>query len=106
MENNDAANPAVTRDKLVADLKAVYKDAEELVLAARAQMGDKTSDARTKLEASLKELKNRIAVTEAVIVDRTKEYAEKTDTYVRDNPWKSAGIAAGFGFLLGMLCRR
>ena len=106
MENNDAINPQVTRDKLVADLKVVYRDLEELFHSTTAQVGDKATDARTKMEAKLKDLKNRIAVAEAVIIDRTKEYAERTDTYVRDHPWKSAGIAAGFGFLLGMLCRR
>jgi len=29
-----------------------------------------------------------------------------TDVYVHDNPWRSIGIAAGIGFLVGLLTGR
>jgi ElaB/YqjD/DUF883 family membrane-anchored ribosome-binding protein len=37
------------------------------------------------------------------VVTRTREAAETTDEYVRENPWKVIGIAAGLGFVLGLL---
>ena len=35
-----------------------------------------------------------------------KAAAKATDGYVHENPWKSVGIAAGVGLLLGMLIGR
>jgi ElaB/YqjD/DUF883 family membrane-anchored ribosome-binding protein len=37
------------------------------------------------------------------VVTRTREAAETTDQYVHENPWKVVGIAAGLGFVLGLL---
>ena len=37
------------------------------------------------------------------VVRRTREAAETTDHYVHENPWKVVGIAAGLGFILGLL---
>ena len=35
-----------------------------------------------------------------------KATAKATDVYVHENPWKSIGIAAGVGLMLGMLISR
>ncbi|HTG45673.1 MAG TPA: DUF883 domain-containing protein [Verrucomicrobiae bacterium] len=37
------------------------------------------------------------------VVTKTREAAETTDQYVHENPWKVVGIAAGLGFVLGLL---
>ena len=34
------------------------------------------------------------------------EAADVTDKYVHDNPWQAIGVAAGVGFLLGLLIGR
>lgn len=94
----------LNREKLIQDFKHVVTNAQELLKATASNVSERATEARQQLEVSLKEAKNRLAVAEAVIVDRTKEYAEATDTFVRDKPWKAAGIAAGVGLLLGMLC--
>jgi ElaB/YqjD/DUF883 family membrane-anchored ribosome-binding protein len=105
METNDAAsaNPSSNREKSIRDL---LRDAEELIRAMGSQVADKAGDTRARLEGVFKEIKNRYAVAEAMVVDRTKEYAEKTDTFVRENPWRAVGLASGIGFLLGLLCAR
>ena len=41
-----------------------------------------------------------------VVADRAKAAARATDDFVHDNPWKAIGIAAGVGFLLGLLVNR
>ena len=48
----------------------------------------------------------RIADAEAALVDKTKAAARATDDYVNDNPWQAVGIAAGIGFLLGVIIGR
>jgi len=92
------------REKVIQDFKNLVSSAQEMLKATSSNVSERAGEARKHLESTLKEAKNRIAVAEAVIVDRTKEYAEATDTFVRDKPWKAIGIAAGVGLLLGLLC--
>lgn len=40
---------------------------------------------------------------QGAVVSKTREAAATTDQYVHENPWKTVGIAAGLGFLLGLL---
>lgn len=101
-EDNNSTPPS--SEKLIENFKHVVRDAQEVLRTTASNVGEKATAARSQLEESLKEAKNRLAVAEAVIVDRTKEYAEATDTFVRDQPYKAIGIAAGVGLLLGLLC--
>ena len=96
----------VNKDKLIADFKVVVADAEELLRATASQAGDKTADLRAKIQARLTDAKLRIADAEAAVVDRAKQVGRAADTYVHDNPWRSVGIAAGFGFIVGLLIGR
>lgn len=41
-------------------------------------------------------------IQQAVMV-KTREAAVNTDHYVHENPWQVVGIAAGLGFVLGLL---
>ena len=96
----------VTRGKLVEDLKAVVADAEELLKASASQTGERIAAARAKAEESLKAAKARLAEQEAAVMAKTKAAAKSADDYVRANPWKAVGIAAGVGFVLGILATR
>lgn len=97
---------AVSRDKLVQDLKIVISDAEDLLRATASQAGDKVSAAREKVQDSLQRAKVKLSEVEDVIVDRSKQAARATDEYVQDNPWRAVGIAAGVGVIIGMLISR
>ena len=96
----------VTKEKLVADFKVVVADAEELLRATAGQAGDKMSDLRAKLQDHLYAAKQKLADAEAAVVEKTKAVARATDDYVHDNPWRSIGIAAGVGFVFGLLIGR
>jgi ElaB/YqjD/DUF883 family membrane-anchored ribosome-binding protein len=37
------------------------------------------------------------------VVSKTRAAATTTNHYARENPWKVVGIAAGLGFVLGLL---
>jgi len=97
---------AVSRDKLVQDLKIVISDAEELLRATASTAGEKVVAAREKVQESLQRAKVKLAEVEDVIIDSGKQAARATDEYVRDNPWQSVGIAAGVGLLVGLLLAR
>jgi ElaB/YqjD/DUF883 family membrane-anchored ribosome-binding protein len=92
--------------KLVGDLKTLIGDAEELLRATTNQAGEKAAVARQKIEQSLIEGKKALAEAEKVIVEKSKQYADITDDYIRENPWSAVGIAAGVGLVLGLLLRR
>ncbi len=96
----------VTKDKLIADVKLVIADTEELLRATAGQAGEKIADIRARTQDRLAAAKIKLAEAEAVIVDRAKQVGRVTDDYVHDNPWRSVGVAAGFGFIVGLLIGR
>jgi ElaB/YqjD/DUF883 family membrane-anchored ribosome-binding protein len=96
----------VSKDKLVADMKVVIADAEELLKATASAAGDRVSAARTRMEDSLRTARIKLAEAQEVVVDKAKAAARATDDYVHANPWRSVGIAAGVGLIIGMLISR
>ena len=96
----------VAKDKLVADLKVVVADAEELLRATASQAGEKVSAARERIQASLATAKLKLADGERVVREKTEKAAKATDEYVRENPWQAVGIAAVAGLVLGVLISR
>jgi len=100
------ADSQVSKDKLVADLKVLIGDTEELLKATAGQAGEKISIARERIQASLAIYKDKLIDAEQAVMERTKEAARATDEYVHEHPWQAVGAAAGVGFLLGMLIAR
>jgi ElaB/YqjD/DUF883 family membrane-anchored ribosome-binding protein len=96
----------VTKDKLISDVKLVIADTEELLRATAGQAGDKIADIRARTQDRLAGAKIKLADAEAAIVDKAKQAGRVADDYVHDNPWRSVGIAAGVGFIVGLLIGR
>jgi len=95
-----------TTGKLVEDLKAVLADVEELLKATADQTGERIAAARAKAEESLKAAKVRLAEEKVAVTAKTRAAAKAAEDYVRANPWKAVGIAAGTGFVLCLLATR
>jgi ElaB/YqjD/DUF883 family membrane-anchored ribosome-binding protein len=96
----------VTRDKLVSDLKVVVADAEELLRATAGQAGEKVAAARARAEEGLVRARSRIKELEGQVAERGRLAARATDEFVHREPWKSVGIAAGVGLIVGLLIGR
>jgi len=96
----------INKEKLVADLKVVVADAEELLRATASAAGEKAAVARERIQASLATAKVKLGEAERALLEKTKEAAKVTDDYVRDNPWQAVGIAAVAGLVLGILISR
>jgi ElaB/YqjD/DUF883 family membrane-anchored ribosome-binding protein len=96
----------VNKDQLIADMKVVVSDAEELLRATASQAGEKVTALRGKIEDNLAKARATLADAQAAVVEKAKEAGHATDEYVHDNPWKSVGIAAGIGFVVGLLIGR
>ena len=96
----------VSKQKLMDDLSAVVSDAEELLKATASQTGERITEVRAKAQESLRAAKVRLADAQEALVEKAKAAARETDTYVHENPWKAAGIAAAVGVLVGALIAR
>ena len=96
----------VTREKLLRDFNLVVADTEELLKSAALTGGDKANAWRAQVEQNLKIAKEKMIQMERTAVEKTKAAARATDGYVHENPWQAIGIAAGVGFLLGLLLSR
>ena len=105
MTTESAAN-TVTKKKLVADLKVLVADSEELLRASAGQAGEKIAVARERIQASLATAKVKLSDAERIMKEKTEVAAKATDEYVHENPWQAVGIAAGVGLLLGLLIGR
>ncbi|MDP2240827.1 MAG: DUF883 family protein [Burkholderiales bacterium] len=97
---------AVSKEKLMQDLKIVIGDAEELLRATATQAGEKAAAAREKIQDSLHRAKIKLAEAEDVMIDQAKQAARATDEYVHEHPWKAVGVAAGIGLIIGLLIGR
>lgn len=99
-------NSEANKDKIVADMKVLVADTEELLRATAAHAGEKAVAARERIQATLSSTKAKLIDAERALLEKTKQAARATDDYVHDNPWQAVGIAAGVGFLLGLLIGR
>ena len=99
-------NTVASQEKLVSDMKAVIADAEDVLKATADQTGEKIASLRARIQERLHAARVRLADAEAVLREKTRAMAKATDAYVHENPWKSIGVAAGVGFLVGFILGR
>jgi ElaB/YqjD/DUF883 family membrane-anchored ribosome-binding protein len=93
-------------DQLMKDFKSVVADVEALLKATADTGGDKLAEVRARAEASLDAVKATIGDTQESVLAKTKEAAKATDDYVQENPWRSIGLAACVGLVIGLLISR
>jgi ElaB/YqjD/DUF883 family membrane-anchored ribosome-binding protein len=91
-----------TTEKLMADLRIVIGDAEELLKATAGQAGARVDEARTRAQESLRAARERLEEAGAAAGASVREI----DAQVRANPWAAVGIAAGVGLVIGVLLAR
>jgi ElaB/YqjD/DUF883 family membrane-anchored ribosome-binding protein len=96
----------VNKDKLIADMKVVVADAEELLRATASQAGDKVVELRGRIQDHLATARASLEDAQAAVVDKAKVVGRATDDYVHDNPWRAVGVAAGIGLVIGLLIGR
>lgn len=94
------------KERFVADVKQVILDAEELMQATAHSTEGKVAALRERLAENLKVARYKLADAEDAIKVKTREVARATDDYVHEHPWKSIGVAAGAGLIVGLLIGR
>lgn len=85
--------------KLMADVKNVVSDIEAIAKTGGA-------DAAAQMSSKLATLREKVVTAEQAMMEKAKASAKAVDGYVHEHPWKSVGIAAGVGVVLGLLLNR
>jgi len=89
-------------DKLLADLRAVVHDGQEVLKSGAADMSEKGKEARARLEEALQRGRQTCEEYEAKAGDT----ARAAEQVIRDHPVTSVGLAFGVGVLMGVLINR
>jgi ElaB/YqjD/DUF883 family membrane-anchored ribosome-binding protein len=102
----DVEGDRVTTEKLMADLRIVAGDMEQLLNASAGQTGRHLAQVRTKAKESLKAAASRAAVIQDAALAKTRATGRATDDYVRANPWQVLAFGAVTGVVIGALLAR
>lgn len=88
------------------DLKRFVSDTETLLRDARTLSGEGAAAARVEFERRLAQARAGFDTYRAAAMDRAHHAVDRTETYVRDEPWKAIGIAALVGAVIGVMLSR
>ena len=94
------------KDKLMADLRVVIADAEEILRVTADQAGEGITEVRGRMQARLAQARADLAHLQEVAVAKARAAGHAADEYVHENPWRAIGVAVGFGLLVGLLISR
>lgn len=88
------------------DMKSLVRDAQQLFREASVATGERADELRAKGQELLDSAAQRAQDLQVAAVETSKELANNTDSFVKENPWKAVAISAGVGVLVGMLIGR
>ena len=94
------------KDKLMGDLRTVISDAEEVLRMTADEAGEGAANLRGRVQARMNQAKADLIHLQEAAVEKAKAAGHAADDFVHDNPWKSIGIAAGIGLVVGLLISR
>ncbi|MBP0591627.1 DUF883 domain-containing protein [Paraburkholderia sp. LEh10] len=97
---------ALGRQKIVEDLRVLLTDSEEMLRLAAVVPGEGLDALRERLRTHVDSVQTALADAQSSAQRRYRSATLQTERYVRENPWQSLGIAAGVGFLVGLLAAR
>jgi ElaB/YqjD/DUF883 family membrane-anchored ribosome-binding protein len=96
----------LSKEKLMNDLHQGIADAEEMLKLTATQTGESAVQLRERVRERMVKAKAELVHLQQVTIEKAKAAGHATDVYVHENPWKSIGIAAGLGLVVGLLISR
>lgn len=88
------------------DMRTLIREAQSLFREAASTTGERAEELRNRGIHMLDTAVERAQELQSVAVVTSKEVAQTTDEYVKDNPWRAVTLSAGAGLLLGLLLSR
>jgi ElaB/YqjD/DUF883 family membrane-anchored ribosome-binding protein len=92
--------------EMESDVNRAISGAEDMLTQAANSTGEKAAELRARALEQLNALRGRLQDAHAAALRQSKAAARATDDYVHDHPWRSIGVAAGVGVLIGLLIAR
>ena len=105
MGNGKAMGP-VGVDSFGNNLNEVLDDATAKVKDVAEMGSEKLHAAKARFDGALKSAQVHALDAKRAAIARAKSGADTADAYVRHEPWKAVGIAAGAGVIAGLLLAR
>ncbi len=93
-------------ERVRTDLKALARDAEDLLKATAGDVSDKANEARERLRAAVERARTVCTEVEERTVATARAAAHQTDAVVRSHPYESIGVAFCVGVVVGLLVTR
>jgi ElaB/YqjD/DUF883 family membrane-anchored ribosome-binding protein len=90
----------------VDELNRIVTQAEKLLRDLEQQGGEATDAVRERVTETLNQARTRLAATAVEAEQVVEGLADRTDKYVRANPWQSVAIAALLGGAITLLITR
>lgn len=97
---------ALARERVMADLKSLVRDSEDLLKATAGDVSEKAKEARSRVAAALERARATCENVQEQTLAKAKAAAKQADTVIRAHPYESIGVAFGLGLLIGVLVAR
>ena len=102
----EQAHSTLARERVLADLRTLARDSEDLLKATAGDVSDKAKEARQRVLLTLDKARATCDTMQEETMARARAAAKKADTVIRDHPYESIGISFGVGLLIGVLVGR
>jgi ElaB/YqjD/DUF883 family membrane-anchored ribosome-binding protein len=91
------------KDKLLADLKILAADTEQLIKEAATASNERFTALRERFDTKLVETRAKLGDAKTAVGEKARLATDVTHVYIQENPWRSAGIIAAAGAIFGLL---
>lgn len=97
---------AAQRARVMQDIELTIKDAEALLRMTAHEVGEEAAHIRARVQERLHRATQELQDVKDAAIQSTKEAAQATEAFMKDHPWKTLGIAAAAGLVIGLLISR
>jgi ElaB/YqjD/DUF883 family membrane-anchored ribosome-binding protein len=102
----EQAHSRLARDRVLADLKTLARDSEDLLKATLHDASDKTTEARSRVTLALERARATISELQEQAAIAARTVAKRSDAFICRHPLQLVGVAFGLGLLIGVLAVR
>lgn len=105
-DNMEHVHSTLARERVMADLRSLIRDSEDLLKATAGDVTEKAKEARSRVTAALERARNTCQHLQEQAAASARAAARKADSTIREHPYQSLGVAFGVGLLVGVLVSR
>ena len=89
VENMEHTESKLALERVLADLKSLAHDAEDLIKATASDLSEKAKEARSRVSATLERARNTCSELQERSAATTRAVTKRADTVIRGHPYES-----------------